>query len=122
VALVVATGAILLGVYLLSSGPTAFSGKGPTRLTIVAGRQVFHLRCNPPRGSLPHPAQACAAITAHPALVTSPKPFECDAKNLLIRISGRVHKEPEPISTTVVGCSMPTTQLLNKLGLHPPQR
>jgi hypothetical protein len=58
------------------------SVKPSTDLTLVAlnpwvGRAVFHLSCEPAGGDLGDPARACAALAAHPQLVTGPKPFGC---------------------------------------------
>ncbi|HEX5250132.1 MAG TPA: PASTA domain-containing protein [Gaiellales bacterium] len=36
------------------------------------GLVVFHVRCDPPGGSIPAPAAACARITSRPRLVTPP--------------------------------------------------
>lgn len=56
-----------------------------TELTIRAvnsgvGRAEFHLSCEPPRGDLPDPARACAALSRAPDLVTHPEPIGCRAQ------------------------------------------
>src|SRR5262245_16525389 len=54
-------------------------GSGATRLTVAFGPDdgsrglvVFRLRCDPPAGSIPAPAAACARIMDQPRLVTLP--------------------------------------------------
>jgi len=64
---------------LAASGCFGSSGSGATALNVAFGPDdgsrglvLFHLRCDPPGGSIPSPAAACARITSRPQLVTPP--------------------------------------------------
>src|SRR2546428_11613995 len=80
-----------------------------TELTLLAlnpyvGRAAFHLACGPAGGDLDNPTRACAALTAQPELVTSPKRVICaggafsrGGNTLEERLPGR--PPPPPTST-----------------------
>lgn len=120
VALVLAAGAIAFGVELWSRGSGPVGGAVPANLTLVAANQfgaraVFHLTCDPARGNVPHPDEACAAIAAQPSLVTKPKGFSCFATAWDFTILGRMNGKP--VHTKVVSCWTPQMPLINALGL-----
>jgi hypothetical protein len=94
-----------------------------TDLTLVAlnpwvGRAVFHLACPPPGGDLRDPARACAAVAAHPELVTSPKPFTCFGGTSSwwdITIAGRLRGRR--IHTHTSTCWTPQMAMIGRLGI-----
>ena len=94
-----------------------------TRLTLLAvnpnvGRAVFHLSCDPPRGDVPAPAQACAALEQRPDLARRPKPFTCFGGPFSwfdIWISGELRGEPFRARTS--SCWTPQMELLGRLGI-----
>lgn len=121
VAVAVAAAAAGLGLELRGLGAVT---PVPARLTVLAvgengGRALFHLRCDPAGGNVAHPAQACAAITREPSLVTDPKPFYDFGNNswyftITGRLNGkRVHFGGESSWTS-------QTELVAKLGLAGP--
>jgi hypothetical protein len=97
------------------------SVKPSTDLTLVAlnpwvGRAVFHLSCAPAGGDLGDPARACAALAAHPQLVTSPKPFTCVGGTTSwwdITISGRLRGRR--IHTHTSTCWTPQMAMIRRL-------
>ena len=70
---------IVLALALAACGSSTGSGPQPSTLQIAiqpgfianAKPQHFTLTCNPAGGTVPKPASACAALAAHPALLTS---------------------------------------------------
>jgi hypothetical protein len=112
-ALVLVVSATLFGVELRSRGTGSVGSASRTDLTLSAVndgfvrtrtvRAVFHLRCHPPGGDLPHPASACAAIAAQPSLITRPKPFMCWGGGWTFSIVGRLNGRP--VHTKVASCT-----------------
>ena len=94
-----------------------------TKLTFLAvntfvGRAGFNLACSPPGGDLRNPARACAAVTAHPQLVTSPKPFTCRGGPTSwwdVTITGRLRGRQ--IRTHVATCWTPQMAMIGRLGI-----
>jgi hypothetical protein len=99
------------------------SVKPSTDLTLVAlnpwvGRAVFHLTCAPAGGDLGDRVRACAAVTAHPELVTSPKPFGCVGGTSSwwdVTISGRLRGRR--IHTHTSTCWTPQMAMIRRLGI-----
>jgi hypothetical protein len=127
-----AAGVVLVGAALalgiersgVSAGP--IDGTARTYLTFrVEGApghflRVFRLSCNPPRGNVPQPVQACAAIAAQPTLLTKPKAAPvCFQDPFFISISGRMNGKPFQTGVGTCWAGMP---LVNVLGLGPPPR
>ena len=94
-----------------------------TDLTLLAlnpsiGRAAFHLACGPAGGDLGNPARACAALTAQPNLVTSPKPFFCFGGTFSwwdITITGRL--DGRPLRTHTSTCWTPQMAMIGRLGI-----
>jgi hypothetical protein len=110
-------------VALSLAGCGSRSATPSTHLTLVAlnpwvGRAVFRLDCAPPGGDLRDPARACAAVAAHPELMTSPKPFTCFggmASWWDITITGRLNGRK--IHTHTATCWTPQMATIGRLGL-----
>jgi len=108
--------ACLTGCGRHSAGPT-------TRVTILAvnpsvGRAEFHVSCGPAGGDVPSPKRACAALTAAPDLVTSPKPFRCFGVLYSwweLTVSGRVRGHGFRSHTAT--CWTPQMALIGRLGI-----
>jgi hypothetical protein len=101
------------------------SVKPSTDLTLLAvnsyvGRAVFHLTCALPGGDLGNPVRACAAIAAHPRLVTNPKPFTCIGGTGSwwdVTITGRLHGRQ--VRTHTSTCWTPQMAMIRRLGIGP---
>jgi hypothetical protein len=110
----------------LVAGCGSGSANRSTDLTLLAvnpfvGRAAFHLTCAPPGGDLGSPAPACAALAAHPQLVTNPKPFGCVGSTFSwwdITITGRLHGRR--IHTHTSTCWTPQMAMLRRLGMGVP--
>jgi hypothetical protein len=82
------------------------------------GRAKFHLSCDPPGGDLPHPVEACAALSKKPELLEHPKPFTCAGGTFSwwdIEIRGRF--DGKPIATDVSTCWTAQMEMLEALGM-----
>jgi len=94
-----------------------------TDLTIRAvntsvGRAVFHVRCTPAGGDLPHPMRVCAALATDPQLITNPRPFKCPGGPFSgwdITITGRLDRQP--IKRVFSTCWTPQMTTLGRLGM-----
>lgn len=91
-----------------------------TQLTIRAansdiGRSEFHLGCEPAGGDLPDPARACAALSATPSLVTSPKRFICGGESWEVTIDGRLNGKA--IHRSFSTCWTPQNATLEAFGM-----
>jgi hypothetical protein len=116
---------LLVGCLLAASlsGCGSGSASRSTHLTLLAvnpsvGRAAFHLTCAPPGGDLGNPARACAALNAHPQLVTDPKPFTCMGGMFSwwdVTITGRLHGRR--IHTHTSTCWTPQMAMLRRLGM-----
>jgi hypothetical protein len=116
---------LLVGLLVAMSlvGCGSRSVKPSTDLTLLAvnsyvGRAAFHLTCAPPGGDLGNPARACAAIAAHPRLVTNPKPFTCIGGTFSwwdVAITGRLHGRR--IRTHTATCWTPQMVTIRRLGI-----
>jgi len=112
---------LLVAVTLVGCGSR--SVKPSTDLTFLAvnpsvGRAAFHLTCAPPGGDLGNPARACAAVAAHPRLVTSPKPFTCMGGTFSwwdVTITGRLHGRE--VHTHASTCWTPQMAMIGRLGI-----
>jgi len=97
------------------------SAKPSTDLTLLAvnpyvGRAAFHLTCAPAGGDLGDPARACAAVAAHPQLVTNPRPFGCVGSTSSwwdITITGRLRGRR--IHTHTSTCWTPQMAMIRRL-------
>ena len=104
-------------------GCASGSANRSTDLTLLAvnpsvGRAAFHLTCAPPGGDLGNPARACAAVAAHPQLVTNPKPFTCMGGTFSwwdVTITGRLHGRQ--IRTHTSTCWTPQMATIRRLGI-----
>jgi hypothetical protein len=116
---------LLVGCLVAASlaGCGSGSANRSTHLTLLAvnpsvGRAAFHLTCAPPGGDLGNPARACAALAAHPQLVTNPKPFGCVGGTFSwwdVTITGRLHGRR--IHTHTSTCWTPQMEMLRRLGM-----
>jgi hypothetical protein len=116
---------LLVGVLVavLLAGCGSGSANRATDLTFLAvnpfvGRAVFHLTCAPPGGDLGNPARACAAVAAHPRLVTSPKPFTCMGGTFSwwdVTITGRLRGRQ--VRTHTSTCWTPQMAMIGRLGI-----
>jgi hypothetical protein len=116
---------LLVGCLVAASlaGCGSGSPKPSTDLTLLAvnpfvGRAAFHLTCAPTGGDLGSPARACAALAAHPELVTSPKPFDCIGGTGSwwdVTITGRLHGRQ--IHTHTATCWTPQMAMIRRLGI-----
>jgi hypothetical protein len=111
----------LLAVSLAGCGSR--SVKPSTDLTLLAvnpfvGRAAFHLACAPAGGDLGTPARACAALAAHPQLVTRPKPFVCVGGTGSwwdVTVTGRL--DGSRIHTHTSTCWTPQMAMIRRLGI-----
>jgi hypothetical protein len=107
----------------LLAGCGGRSSTPSTELTLLAlnpfvGRAAFHLACGPSGGDLDNPKRACSALTAHPELVTNPKPFVCGGGTFSwwdITITGRLHGRA--IRTHTSTCWTPQMAMIGRLGI-----
>ena len=116
---------LLVGVLVavLLAGCGSGSVNRSTDLTLLAvnpsvGRAAFHLTCAPPGGDLGNPARACAAVAAHPQLVTRPKPFVCFGGTFSwwdVTITGRLRGRP--VRTHTSTCWTPQMAMIARLGI-----
>jgi hypothetical protein len=99
------------------------SANPSTDLTLLAlnpyvGRAAFHVTCGPPGGDVDNPARACAALAAHPRLVTNPKPFTCMGGTFSwwdVSITGRLHGRQ--LRTHTSTCWTPQMAMIGRLGI-----
>jgi hypothetical protein len=125
VALALATGAFVLRVELVPRGGGSV-GDGPhTSLSIrfmsggFGSNAVFRLTCDPAGGTVPQPAEACAAIAAQPTLITNPKAeaVSCYGGGTNITVVGRMNGTH--VDAFFSTCWARGTALVRKLGLIP---
>jgi hypothetical protein len=120
VALVLAAAATGLGVELSSPGAGSSHARAATKLRFEVnslfssnGPRGFHVSCNPPRGDVPHPASACAAIASQAAVVMKPKPPSCYGASLFVTIRGRMNDQP--VNSMLSNCEQ--GRLIRDLGV-----
>jgi len=115
--LVALVGAAMFAVILTGCGGQA-AGETSIRLVADSGmgsKAVFHLRCDPARGDIAHPAQACAALKKAPDALFHPSPFMCGAQSWKISISGRF--EGRSVNVKTETCWTPQMKLIDLLGI-----
>lgn len=85
----------------------------------VAGTAVLTLRCNPPGGTLPDAAAACARLShAPPRVILHPRAFHCPGGPLSpwdLHIRGRTNDRR--IHVDIATCLTPQVRLIRLLGI-----
>jgi hypothetical protein len=85
----------------------------------VAGAAVLTLRCDPPGGTLPDAAAACARLAhAPPRVLLHPQAFRCPGSPLSpwdVHIRGRTGNRP--VHVDIATCLTPQIRLIRLLGI-----
>ena len=115
--------AALLLLVIATLATACHGGGGGDSVTLTAvnpsvGRAVFRLRCNPPEGDVPRPAEACAALERREELLRAPEPFTCFGGTFSwwdVEIEG--HWGGRDLRTRVSTCWTPQMALIRVLGI-----
>ena len=123
---VIAAALVVMGCGAGSNRPA--SGPAATMLVIrasnkVAGTAVLTLRCDPPGGTLPDAAAACARLSHAPiGVVLHPHAFRCPGGPLSpwdVHIRGRTGDQR--VHVDIATCLTPRVRLIRLLGITPNQ-